>query len=90
MEPNYSHPAAPARAIPEGEDLEATRIRVCVQIRAALQELEGGPFVPTRIQAVQTQLQGAQRVLFVAKVAQAFPGVPAHVQVGRCGRGVRP
>jgi hypothetical protein len=82
----YIPPAAPARAIPPGEQAEATRIRVCVQVRAALQELEAGPLTSDRIRAAETQLKAAQRVLFVAKVPLAFPGVPAHVRVGASPR----
>ena len=82
----YPHPAAPARAIPLGEDPLVTRAKVCAQLRAALQILDGEPFDAAHIAAAQRHLKGACRVLFVAKTRDAFPGLPAHLRVGQGGR----
>lgn len=77
---------APARAIPPGEDPLVTRAKVCAQLRAALQILEGGAFDADRISDAQAQLKSATRVLFVAKVQQGGVVLPAHLRIGRLGR----
>ena len=86
QDPAYNHPAAPPRAIPLGEEPLVTRAKVCAQLRAALQVLEGGPFDRASIEAAQVQLQGVQRVLFVAKAIQTHPGLPAFVRLGSRAR----
>ena len=89
-QPNYSHPAAPARAIPQGEDPLVTRAKLCTQLRATLQILEEGDWNEATLASAKVQLMGAQRVLFVAQVPQAFPGLPAHVRVGGQPREAKP
>ena len=84
----YSHPAAPARVIPLGEDPVVTRAKVCAQLRTALAELEAGDFGAESIQRAQVHLQGVARVLFVAKVLARCPGLPERLRVG-LGREVR-
>lgn len=88
QESTYSPTAAPARAASPEEALAVARARVCAQIRAALAEVEGGDFGPECLRRASTQLQAAQREMFKARVPQAFPGLPAHVQVG-LGRAAR-
>ena len=85
----YTHPAAPARAIPPGEDPLVTRAKVCAQLRTALQILEGSVFDPAHIEAAQTHLQAVARVLFVAKVSQRRTSLPLHLIVGAAPRGGR-
>ncbi len=82
---DYSHPAAPARVVPLGEDPVITRAKVCAQLRTALAELETGDFGAESIRRAQVHLQGVARVLFVAKVQARFPGL----RVGLQGREVR-
>lgn len=77
---------APARAIPPGEEPLVTRAKVCAQLRAALQILEGGAFDAAHIADAQTQLKAAARVLFVAKVQQGGVVLPAHLRIGGFGR----
>ena len=82
----YSHPAAPARAIPLGEEPLVTRAKVCAQLRTALQILEHGSFDVAHITEAQTHMKSAQRVLFVAKTMQLCPNLPAHLRVEQQGR----
>ncbi|HCZ33024.1 MAG TPA: hypothetical protein DHV93_05950 [Holophagaceae bacterium] len=84
--PNYSHPAAPARAIPLGEEPLVTRAKVCAQLRAAIQILEGGAFDVRTIDAAKAQLQASQRVLFVAREEIAHQVIRVRLQIGQLGR----
>lgn len=84
--PSYIPKDAPARAIPPGEEPLVTRAKICAQLRTALQILEGGAFDAAHIADAQLHLQGAQRVLFVAKVSLGCSGLPAHLRVGQGGR----
>ena len=77
---------ASARAIPPGEEPLVTRAKVCAQLRAALQILEGGAFDADRISDAQAQLKSATRVLFVAKLRQGKRGLPGHLRIGELGR----
>lgn len=84
--PTYIPHDAPARAIPLGEEPLVTRAKVCAQLRAALQILEGGAFDVACITDAQTQLKAVGRVLFVAKVQQGGATLPAHLRIGGFGR----
>ena len=85
----YSHPAAPARVIPLGEEPMVTRAKVLAQLRTAIAELETGDFGAESIGRATRHLQNIQRVLFVAKVLARNPGLPARLRVGLMGREVR-
>jgi len=88
--PSYIPHDAPARAIPHGEEPLVTRAKICAQLRAALQILEGGAFDVAHIAEAQTHLKGAGRTLFVAKVLMGGTALPAHLCIGaqrREGRG---
>ena len=85
----YPHPAAPARAIPLGEDPQVTRAKVLAQLRTALAELESGDFGVESISRAQVHLHAIQRVLFVRKTLARCPGLPPHLRVGLLGREAR-
>jgi hypothetical protein len=83
---SYNHPAAPARAIPLGEDLLVTQAKVCAQLRAALQVLEDGPFDAPAMEEAKLHLQGVLRVLFVAREEIRRQTILVKVQIGRMPR----
>jgi len=83
---NYSHRAAPARAIPEGEEPLVTRAKVCAQLRAAIQVLEEGPWDVRTLDASKAHLQASQRVLFVAREEIAHQIIRVRLQIGQLGR----
>jgi len=84
--PNYSHPAAPARAIPEGEEPLVTRAKVCAQLRAAVQVLEEGPWDVRTIDASATHLKAVMRVFFTARGEIAHQIIRVRLQIGQLGR----
>ena len=87
--PPYTHPAAPTRAIPLGEDPIVTKAKVLAQLRTALAELESGDFGADSIGRAQVHLHAIQRVLFVRKTLARCPGLPPHLRVGLQGREVQ-